>query len=255
MDCRFNKTREAAMKNSSSPLYKGSLICGEDLSISFHKKKEVQMKQCWAVGFSILEISKYIMQRLYYEVILSRLGPGNVSVVMSDTDSFLLYVKNLNEDEVMEKLASHMDFSNLDRSHRLFSLNRSKTPGYLKNEVPKARILEVVALKAKTYAFRTADSTQIKAKGVVQAVKEKIDFDQYKRCLQEITQHEVVQRSLRSKNHIIELLESTKIAFSSFDDKRYLLCPKHSVPYGSSLIPQEKVDIECLFCENPDLLF
>ena len=251
MDCTFSKSREAAMKHGSSPLYKGMLICGEDLSISFFRKKKIRMRQCWGVGFSILEISKYIMQRLYYKEILPRLGAGNVSVVMSDTDSFLLEVKGWNEDEIMEKLRDVMDFSNLDKNHPLYDISRCREPGYLKNEMPGADILEVVALKSKTYSIRAKGRvTKNKAKGVVKKIKNAIPFSQYKKCLKKISDVEITQNTLRSRNHINQMMRSHKIAFSSFDDKRFLLCPKHSAPYGSCLVKRT----ECFFCKRRNLL-
>ena len=45
------------------------------------------------------------------------------------------------------------------------------------------------------------------------------------------------------------MLESTKVAFSSFDDKRYFLCEKHSVPYGSALIHRFAEEEEPYVCD------
>jgi hypothetical protein len=252
MDCRFNSTEERALRNSSSPLYKGSLICGEDLTISFHQKKVVEMKQCWALGFSILELSKWHMQYLYYDKIVPALGEGNVAVVMSDTDSFLLATNYACEDEVMGLLAPHMDFSNLSEDHFLYCKDRCRTPGFLKNEVPKGIISEVVALKSKTYVINTLDGETVsRAKGVTEKSKKKLTLKHYKKCLDEIAKVEVKEHTIRSKNHINQLLESEKVAFSSFDDKRFLTCPKHSAPYGSRLIKRKK----CYFCTHPDELY
>ncbi len=256
MDCKFNRTRETALRNSTHPCHKGTLICGEDLSISFLKKKQVRLNQCWAVGFSILEISKYIMQRLYYKEIVPRLGEGNVTIVMSDTDSFLLEVKGWTVQEVMVKLKDVMDFSNLDKSNPLYDTSRSKAPGYLKNEVPKTLILEVVALRSKTYAIRCLNGdVKNKAKGVVESVKDDIHFSSYLACVKRVTELEVEQNCLRSKSHINQMLRSRKVAFSSFDDKRYLLCAKHSAPYGSRLESKKKRGENCYFCVNPGKLY
>jgi hypothetical protein len=252
MDCRFNSTCDRALRNSSSPLYKGSLICDENLTISFHQKKTVEMKQCWALGFSILELSKWHMQQLYYSKIVPALGEGNVAVVMSDTDSFLLATNYEREDEVMGLLAPWMDFSNLDEDHFLHSKVRARTPGFLKNEVPRGVITEVVALKSKTYVINTSlGETVNKAKGVSGKSKKKLTLKHYRRCLESIEKVEVKEHSIRSKNHINQMLESEKVAFSSFDDKRFLLCPKHSAPFGSRLIRRKT----CYFCAHPDHLY
>jgi hypothetical protein len=252
MDCRFNRDRQTAMRNSSSPLFKGVLICDENLSISFLKKRTVRMKQSWAIGFSILEISKYIMQSLYHKEIMPVLGSGNVSIVMSDTDSFLLETKCVNETQIMKSLQHVMDLSNLPTTHPLFDNSRARVPGFLKNEVPDDTIMEAVALQSKTYGFSTSKGlVESRAKGVAKSAKKKISLSQYKACLEEITKLEVTQRTLQAKNHINLMLESKRIAFSSFDDKRYLLCPIHSVPYGSILIKEKS----CYFCRHPDALY
>ena len=242
MDCRFNRTREQATANASHPCHKGTLVCGEELSISFLKKKKLKMHQSWGVGFSILEISKLIMQKLYYDEIIPNLGEGNVSIVMSDTDSFLLEVKGWTEDDIMRKLAHVMDFSNLDKTHPLYDASRSKVPGYLKNEVPKNIIEESVALKSKTNAirFRAVKRSKNTAKGVKRSVKDNIPFDKFLACLDGIKEMQVEQNCIRSKNHVNHMLRSKKVAFSSFDDKRFLLCPKHSAPYGSALARKKR---------------
>ena len=241
MDCRFNRTRENAIRNSTSPLFKGVIICDEDFTISFHKKKELKMQQCWAVGFSILELSKFIMQRAYYQQIQPRLGGWRgCNVIFSDTDSFLLQVRGKTTEEAFNALSFIMDFSNLNPAHYLFSNKRAKKLGYFKNEIPHAEIVEVVALKSKTYVLRTQQQLQKeeiirRAKGVTRAVKEQLSFDTFKRCLSEMREVSVLQFSLRAQNHVNLLMRQEKIAFTSFDDKRFLCCSIHSVPYGSVL--------------------
>ena len=248
------------MSNSSSPLFKGVMVCGEDLSISFLKKKIAVMQQSWAIGFSILEISKYVMQSLYYDEVQKVFGVGNTAILMSDTDSFLLKLRVNNELVAMEKLKKIMDFSNLRPQHPLFSNERKKTPGFLKNEVPNDVITEVVALKSKTYAYTTGKKeTHARAKGVASAVKRKISMQAYKNCLEEMKDFSVVQFTINSKNHQNRLLKSVKVAFSSFDDKRFLLCPIHSVPYGSIYSLSGGGgggggEERCYFCKNDRLI-
>ena len=191
------------------------------------------MTQHWAIGFSILEISKFVMQSLFYNKIQKKLGVDNIDVIMSDTDSFLLKVRAEDESKVLSELKDVMDFSNLDVDHPLYDARRKKVPGFLKSEVPRHSIQEVVALRSKTYAFRTDAGEEAKAKGVTRAAKRRIAVEDYRNCLKKLQDFEVVQTTLRSVNHNNQLLKSRKIAFSSFDDKRYLLCPIHSTPYGS----------------------
>lgn len=298
MNCVFNRgDREKAMKTASSPLFKGSLICDQDLTISFLKKKVLRMRQNWAVGFSVLELSKYVMQDLFYNVIRPSLGKRNVSVVMSDTDSFLLAVKAHCEDEVMKKLSSVMDFSNYEKSHFLYDKSRAKDLGLLKNEMPHASIKQFIGLKSKTYIIETDCSSSscsdflIKAKGVPNAFRKKLPIESMGKCLKYVPPsptsvivpkscpekgrkkiqryiqkgqgegtHEIQYFALQSKKHVNHLVKGRKLAFSAYDDKRYLMCPIHSAPYGSVLIQQGERDKKeedqwpCYFCQHPDIL-
>ena len=255
MDCEFITNKVKATKSFTSPLFKGFMICDESLTVSFCHKKQLRMTQNWAVGFSILELSKLWMQRLFYETIKPRFERG-VSVLMSDTDSWLMAVGEGDENKVMEKLKDVMDFSNFSRDHPLFDAKRKNVVGFLKNEVPCDVIEEFVGLRAKTYTFKTlGKSVESRAKGVKKCYKDRIPFERYLDCIRDIQEVKVRQVTIASKNHQNMLLQSNKIAFSSFDDKRYLLCAIHSVPYGSSLIEKFLLNgNRCFFCQNPRML-
>ena len=251
VDVFFDRTAEDCLKHASSPLFKQAKICDEDLVLSFLRKKQIYMKQSHIVGFSVLEMSKFVMQSLYYKEIQPALGAHNVSVIMTDTDSFLLAVRGHDEFQAMKKLAHVMDFSNYPRSHPLFDDTRKKLPGFLKNEMPTVTILEAVAVKSKVYALKTEDTIIRRLKGVKPAAQKTIHFDTYHdTLLQNPTQVEVKQHTLRSRNHRNQLVLTQKIAFTSFDDKRYLLCSIHSVPYGSKWAKRGK---KCIFCNYPTI--
>lgn len=259
IECNFNMTKEEALIRNSSPLCQSVKVMGENLTISFLKKPVVAMKQSWAIGFAILELSKLVMQQSYYEHVKPQLS-DNVSVLMSDTDSWVLRVKENSSDDVVKKLGDDfMDCSNYDPSHELFSTHNKAVVGKFKNEVPKTNIRRFVGLRAKSYAFdtdtsRNSNDDTRKCKGVSAAKVRKLSFEDYEKCVKNITSLEVEQNQLRSFDHENRMIRCTKQAFSSFDDKRYLLCPIHSVPYGSSLIKKFESTGECFFCQNQDFL-
>ena len=253
MRCKFNRDRETALRNSSHPLYKGTMICDEDLSITFHKLGEVQMNQSWAVGFSILELSKYWMQKSYYCDIVPALKPyGGCSVLMSDTDSFLLETRLPSADVAVAAIRDIMDTSNYPPEHRLYCKDRAKIPGYFKNEIPKSAIDLFVGLKSKTYAIRCEQGggIEMKAKGVPERQKHKIPIEQMLNCLSEMQSVNVEYSALRSYDHVNKLVRSSRVAFSSFDDKRYLTCAIHSVPYGSKIAKLSTERKRCYFCKR-----
>jgi len=254
MDCQFCYSHDTCLRWQSNPRFKSAIICSENLSIAFLKKKNLRLNQNWAVGFSILELSKLHMMELYYDVIQPTFN-NEVSVLLSDTDSYVLAVKTSSPDEAAKKLAPYMDFSNYAEDHDLYDCSRKNVVGLLKNEEAKTVIRRLVALKAKTYTYQTKEGEQkSRSKGVNKNYRKFIRFFHYMRCLCNSSQHTVLQRSLQSKRHKINLVESKKVAFSSFDDKRYLTCAIHSVPYGSVLSKKYEKSGMCLFCENISLL-
>ena len=253
LDCKFDFTPENAMKHNTDPRLKSQLILSDHLTIAFLTRKILKMKQCWIVGFSILEISKFIMQNLMYNEI-KKVYKEKVSVVLSDTDSWILILPAKNTHEALLPLKHVMDFSNYEKKSPFFDESRKNQPGLLKNEVPNEAIKRVVALQSKTYAIKTvSNKVDLKCKGVKKNVKEKIPFKAFLNCLRTIDQHNVEQYTIRSKSHINELIKLKKRAFSSFDDKRYLLCPIHSVPYGSNIIEKCKKEQTCFYCINPSM--
>lgn len=139
--------------------------------------------------------------------------------------------------------------------------------------MPNVRIVEAIALKSKTYTLsflrfkldpldprkqeveEGPTSSHSCAKGVITAVKEKeLRTELFRNCITGMREVNVTQRQIRSFDHVNKMIESKKVAFSSFDDKRFLLCAIHSVPYGSCLLKSRK-DGECLLCKYPDTLF
>lgn len=249
-DCKFVNTEEKAMRYHTDPRFRGLKIISETLSLCFQAQSELRLNQSWAIGFSILELSKYIMQSLMYDVIMPTFD-NKVSVLLSDTDSWVLAVPSNSPDEALKKIEHVMDFSNYPPSHPLFNKQFENQTGFLKNEFPNDPILEVVGVRSKTYALRTQKGMDARCKGVKKVTKNKITFDTFKKCIFDIHQLEVEQVCIQSKSHNVRLLECKKIAFSSFDDKRHLLCAKHSVPYGSVLIEESKKINKCYFCANP----
>ena len=253
MDCKFVRTTERALQTNTDPRMRGHMIFSENLSIAFMGKKAVPLNQSWAVGFSILEVSKYIMFWLMYNAIKPAFK-DRVGVILSDTDSWILSLPTKTSEEAVSVIRGIMDFSNYPPTHPLYDERVKNRTGYLKNEIPDCEIREVVGLRSKTYAIKTrTNSTTSRVKGVKKAAKEKIPFAAFKKCIRQVCELQVEQYSIQSKKHVNRLMRCKKIAFSSFDDKRHLLCAIHSVPYGSVLIQSSIEAGICHFCANPHL--
>jgi len=253
MDCHFVTSHEKAIRRNTDPRMKGHLILNEDFSICFFRKSRVNLAQSWAVGFSILDLSKFIMQDLMYNTLKKQFG-DNLGVILTDTDSWVLMLPGAHQDQILPSLSSVMDFSNYSTSHPLFDSSKKNKPGLLKNEIPNDEIRSVVALQSKTYALKRLSGTlDSRCKGVKKSVKRSLKFKNFLSCINSISECTVSQYCIRSVDHKNRLLQLKKRAFSSFDDKRFLLCAIHSVPYGSKFIKASRKLDACFFCRHPML--
>ena len=261
LDCRFVTGKKTAILRNTDPRTQSHLIFHENLSVALMRKKTVSLNQSWAVGFTVLELSKYHMQRLFYEEIKPAFG-GRVTVLLSDTDSWVMKLPEPTTDLALSRISQHMDFSNYPDGHHLRNDSVKNMTGYLKNECPGTEIREVVAVRAKTYAIRTEnDDVQRRCKGVKASSRDTISMADYRRCVRAdvLNDHSVVQHTIQSRKHTNRLMKQRRLAFSSFDDKRYLLpCGQHSVPYGSVLLKwmeeEEDFNHTCFFCKHPDVM-
>lgn len=252
MDAYFVFDHNRASFKFSDPLFKCNVILDENFTVTLHKKRELWMRQSWAVGFSILELSKLIMQRLYYDEIKPAFN-NRTTIAMSDTDSMLILAPAESSDKIVQKLSHIIDFSTYSEDHPLYDASKKKKVGIMSNECPHDELTAFVGIRSKSYAIKTA-SQQMKsrAKGVSKRYKDKISFEAYKKCIDNIEAVTVRQMNLQSKNHRTFLIESRRVGFSSLCDKRHIfVCGKHSCPYGSILIEYEKRTGQCYFCDNP----
>ena len=151
-----------------------------------------------------------------------------------DTDSFVLSVNTKNIIKDLRNLEDIFDFSNLDKTHELFSNKNKKVTGCFKVETPKnIWIDEFVCLRSKMYAFKCGDDSKNKLKGNNKSQSRNIKFEDYKRCLDgEEYQYEGDNYILRSNNHEMVLQKVKNSTLSIFDDKRCYINNIESIPWN-----------------------
>jgi len=253
VDCKFVRTKEQANKRLRDPSMKSAVICSENLTMTFHRKKKLVLNQNWAVGFSILELSKLFMLESYYDRMQSTY-PGDMCILASDTDSFILLARHGERsfDDFLQKFKDDWDFSQIPETHPLHDNSRKHKIGHFKLESnPNARIVAFAGLKSKSYCVKDMnDVLERRAKGIRTAFQNKLTFDDYKDVIVNGGKKSVSQISLQTKDHVTKTVKTTKTCFTAFDDKRkfrtkvffnftdslgFALCPIHTTPYGSAL--------------------
>lgn len=241
IDVKIVSRTSTAAKWINSPRFISSRQLSPDLIAIFLKKQKVVLDRKYSIGFTILEISKLMMYEYFYEVIVPRFGQENVDIILSDTDSFILHIREHSREQARQKMADVMDYSNLDKSDPFFNSARAKVPGYLKTETPTSHIKECVALKSKCYAIRSApndpqtrgeEKIEKKCKGITHNSTKTLKIDSYRKCINDMSVIKTDVARMQSKNHHVQTVLQNKISLTSFCDKRFLLhCGKHSLPY------------------------
>lgn len=249
----FCTTEKEFDKRFSSPWYKGHRVIHENLTLVFWEKRKVKLDRLYAVGFTILELSKAHMYASFYDFFQPALGgPESVQLVLTDTDSLVLHVKNQSREEMFRAIEAIMDFSNYPPSHPRHSDRVKSVPGYFKDENCGNILTEVVGLKSKCYVLnvldysKLTDKTAVVCKGVGRSARQNLTLEAYRNCLYNISQIKTPMYCIRSKNHNVYTQRVNKVALSTTDDKRYLLdCGIHSLPHGHYSISD---DIQCVRC-------
>ena len=158
-----------------------------------------------------------------------------------DTDSFVIYIKTDHfYKDIANDLERWFDTSNYDKKdNRPLPIGKNKKViGLFKDELGGKSIVEFCALRAKAYAYKLDDDTEMKkAKGTKKCiVKRELMFENYKDAL---FNDKIIIRSqqrFRSYNHKVYTEEVNKIALSSNDDKRIQTFDKVTTfPYGTNV--------------------
>ena len=198
------------------------------------EKTRVKMNKPINLGPSILDISKILIYKFWYDYMKPKYG-NNVKMCYMDTDSFVMNIKT---DDFYKDIANDVDkrfdMSNYEVDRPLLTGKNKKVIGLMKDELGGKIITVFVTLRPKAYTYLTDDGKENKkAKGTKKyVIKRMIKFDNYKSCL---LNGEVIlksQQRFRSKGHDV-YTENNKIVLSNNDYKRLKASDKiTSYPYG-----------------------
>ena len=166
----------------SEPNYHTTKRFSENLLAIEMKKTKVKMNKAVYLGLSILEISKTLMYKFWYDYMKPKYD-DNVKLCYMDTDNFIMHIKT--EDfykDIADDVEKRLDTSNYE-VNRLLPTGRNKNViGLLKDELGGKIMTEFVPLRPKTYSYLMDDGgSNKKAKGTKNCViKRGLKFNYYK---------------------------------------------------------------------------
>ena len=222
------------MKCVNNPSFKHSHIINENLVGVEKRKPKLKLDKPIFIGMSILDLSKQHMYKFYYDVMKPKYG-DNIRMVYTDTDSFVFHTRTDDIYQDLQEINDEMDFSGYDKNHKCYDATNKKVWGKFKDECEGKIMTGFIGLRPKCYAFKIHgdDKEYKKCKGTAKnTVKRKIKYDDYNQVLET---NEVIHRSfnsIRSKNHKIFSINTTKVSLNSYENKRYWTTSIDSLAYG-----------------------
>ena len=130
------------------------------------KNIQIKINKPVYLRFSILQISKTLMYRFWYDYMKPKYG-DHVKLCYMDTDSFIMHIKT--EDfykDVADDVEKRLDTSNYEVNRSLPVGKNKKVIELMKDELGGKMMTEFAALRPKTYSYlMDDDGSDKKAKG------------------------------------------------------------------------------------------
>lgn len=221
------------------PNFDSHYITQENVALIKMKKMFIVLDKPIYIGFTVLELAKNYMYKLHYNV-FKKYYENNIQMLYTDTDSLLYEISNHDYNEDLKNVFKDiMDFSNFDKNHELYDTKHSKQIGYLKSEYGDKHMNEFIGIKSKLYSILYDESSEKRtAKGLQKAVLNTIiNHNNYKNVIFNNNSFPNTMNRIQSKNHNLNTVTLTKLIFTPFDDKRYILDDGvNTLPFGHKSI-------------------
>ena len=169
----------------SEPNYHATKWFSENLLATEMKKIKVKINKPVYLGLSMLDISKTLTYKFWYDYIKPKFG-DNVKLCYTDTDSFIMYIKTGDfYEDITDHVEKTLDTSNYEVNRPLPTGENKMVIGLMKDELGGRIMTEIGELRPKTYAYLTDDDSEVKkAIGTKKCViKRVLKFNDYKDCL------------------------------------------------------------------------
>ena len=233
----YDYTLKTLARFTSKPNYKEPRsISNSNIKIFHFTKTKVYYNKPIYVGAQILDISKTLMYRFHYEY-MKRKFP-NQRTLLTDTDAIAYQI--MTEDfykEIADDVPEMFDTSAYTEPIGNIQLNMNKkVPGFFKDETGNNIISHFAGNRAKSYCIMTnndINTTKKVLKGITQASRKIITFQDYADCILRNTGKSVNVTSFENRQHNIYTVTRNKIALDANDDKRVIQEDKiNTLAYG-----------------------
>ena len=203
------------VKYTSRPTHITHKTFGKNYAAIHEMKPILMLNKPIYVGFTVLELSKWLMYDFHHNFIEKRF---DFELLFTETDSLTYEIKSEDVYEEHFKHKHFLDFSNYQKDSKFFDQANKNIVGKMKDESEGKIIGAFVGLKSKMYSMKNIDDKESNtAKGVNIAT----EFNEFKNTL--FNKKIVKMRRIQGKRHKMGTFEVNKISLSCFDDKRFVL--------------------------------
>ena len=151
INVRFVNNKKDFLKYTSRPTYVTHKLFDKDFAAIHEIKPVLMLNKPIYVGFTVLELSKWLMYDFHYNFIKKKF---DTKLLFTDIGSLTYEIKSENVYENFFKHKRLFDFSNCTKDSKLFNETNKKVIGKMKGEFGGVIVDEFVGLRSKIYSIK-----------------------------------------------------------------------------------------------------
>ena len=211
---RLVNNAEDFLKYTSRPTHITHKIFNKNCAAIHEIKPVLMLNKPIYVGFTVLELSKWLMYDFHYNFIKKHF---DAELLFTDTNSLTYEIKS---DGVCEEFFKHkhlFDFSNFSKHSKFYDNQNEMVVGKMKVEHKRIPIKKFVGLKSKMHSMLSDDGKEPNtAKGINTAT----EFNKLKDTLFDNKVIRNKMKRIQGKKHNFGTYKINKTSLSCFDNKK-----------------------------------
>ena len=177
INVRFLNNEKDFLKYTSRPTYVTHKLFDKDYAAIHEIKPVLILNKPIYVGFTVLEISKWMMHDFHYNFIKKNF---NAKLLFTDTDNLTYEIKSKNVYEDFFKWKDLFNFSNYSKDSKFFDDTNKTVIGKMKDEYGGVIIDQFIGLKSRMYSIKKIDG---KESSTTKGVNIATEFNEFKDVL------------------------------------------------------------------------
>ena len=146
INVRLINNEKYFLKYTSRPTFVTHKLFDKDYAAVHEIKSVLKLNKPICVGFTVLELSKWMMYDFHYNFIKKNF---NVELLFTDTDSLIYETKSGNDYEDFFKWKHLFDFSNYSKDLKFLDDTNKRVIGKVKDEYGEVIIDQFIGLKSR----------------------------------------------------------------------------------------------------------